>query len=58
VVVNEVLAHTDPPALDAVELHNPAAVDAPVGGWYLTDDAGQPMKYRIPAGTVVPAGGY
>jgi hypothetical protein len=58
VVVNEVLAHTDPPALDAVELYNPGSVDAPIGGWFLTDDLSRPRKYRVPSGTVIPAGGY
>lgn len=58
VVVNEILAHTDLPALDAVELHNPGGVDAPIGGWFLTDDLSRPKKYRVPSGSVIPAGGY
>ncbi len=58
VVVNEVLAHTTAPAPDWVELHNPSDTDAAVGGWFLTDDRNEPAKYRIPAGTVIPAGGY
>ncbi|MEI6343038.1 MAG: lamin tail domain-containing protein [Verrucomicrobiota bacterium] len=58
VIVNEVLAHTDPPALDAVELFNPNPVVAPVGGWWLTDDPSRPAKYRIPAGTQLPPGGW
>ncbi|MFM8357042.1 MAG: lamin tail domain-containing protein, partial [Verrucomicrobiota bacterium] len=58
VQVHEILAHTDPPQQDAVELFNPAAVEAPVGGWFLTDDPGLPAKYRIPPGTVIPPGGW
>lgn len=58
VLVHEVLAHTDPPALDAIELFNPNDVPAPVGGWWLTDDPARPAKYRIPAGTTIPAGGW
>ncbi len=58
VVIHEVLAHTDLPAVDAIELFNPSATPAPIGGWYLSDDAGTPRKYRIPAGTTVPAGGF
>lgn len=56
--VNEVLAHTDPPLVDGVELFNPNSVPAPIGGWWLTDDRGTPRKYRIPAGRTIPPGGY
>jgi hypothetical protein len=65
VVVNEVLAHTDPPLEDAIELHNTTLTAIDVGGWYLSDamDLLDPTraslkKYRIPGGTVIPAGGY
>ncbi len=58
IVVNEVLTHTDPPQRDAVELHNPTSADVDLSGWFLTDDAAAPTKYRIPNGTLLPAGGY
>lgn len=58
IVVNEVLTHTDPPQRDAVELHNPTNADMDLSGWFLTDDAAAPTKYRIPNGTLLPAGGY
>lgn len=58
VIVNEVLTHTDLPQLDSVELFNPAATNVNLGGWFLTDDFYAPKKYRIPDGTVIPAGGY
>lgn len=58
ILINEVLAHTDPPQQDAIELHNAAATTANVGGWFLSDDAATPRKYRIPNGTAIPAGGY
>lgn len=57
VVVNEVLAHTDPPSLDAIELVNLGDRPVDIGGWWLTDDAGAPRKYRIPNGKILPAGG-
>jgi len=57
VVINELLAHTDPPQLDSVELHNPTAQAADVSGWFLTDNANEPKKFRLPAGSVIPAGG-
>ncbi len=59
VVISEVLASSDPPYEDAIELHNPSvegAVD--VGGWYLSDDRDEPRKFRIPDGTIIEPGGY
>ncbi|HWI56019.1 MAG TPA: lamin tail domain-containing protein, partial [Bacillota bacterium] len=58
IVINEVLTHTDPPQLDAVELFNPTATNVNVAGWYLTDDAAYPWKYRIPTNTIIASGGY
>ncbi|MBN8246839.1 MAG: lamin tail domain-containing protein, partial [Verrucomicrobia bacterium] len=58
VVINELLSHTDFPVLDQVELHNPTATPADVGGWFLTDDRRTAKKYRIPGPRVIPAGGY
>jgi hypothetical protein len=58
IVINEVLSHTDPPAKDAIELHNSETSPADVGGWWLSDDSVDAAKFRIPAGTVIPGGGY
>ncbi len=58
VVVNEVLTHTDDPLVDSIELHNPTGEDIPVGGWWLSDSNGDMLKFQIPAGVIVPAGGY
>ena len=58
VLVNDVLAHTDPPYQDGIELYNAGDAPADVGGWLLTDDRSVPRKYRIPTGTVVAASGY
>jgi hypothetical protein len=58
IVINEVLAHTDPPLLDSIELFNPTASLANIGGWYLSDDPAVPKKYRIPTGTNLVAGGF
>ena len=44
VQVSEVLAHTDLPQWDAVELVNPGDVPAEIGGWFLTDDRSDPKK--------------
>ena len=58
VVINEALTHTDPPEVDAVELHNPTATAVDLAGWFLTDDRRQPRKYVMPPGTVIPPFGY
>jgi len=43
---------------DWVELYNTDATAVNIGGWYLSDDPGNPKKWQIPAGTTVPAGGH
>jgi hypothetical protein len=58
VVVNEVLANSPGAAGDWIELRNTTAAAIDVSGWYLSDSAGDLLKFRIPAGTVIPANGY
>ena len=58
VYVHEVLAHSDPPLTDGIELSNPNAIPANIGGWFLSDDLATPKKFRIPDGTTIPAGGF
>ena len=58
VVVNEVLTHTDPPLSDSIELFNATESALDIGGWFLSDAKSNYRKYRIPANTVLPAGGY
>lgn len=57
-VINEVLAHSDVPLEDAVEIRNLTGTDVAVGGWWLTDDKNTPYKYGLPPGLVVPANGF
>lgn len=58
IAINEVLAHTDPPQEDAVELINVTTNAIDIAGWYLSDDSVERKKYRFPTNSVVPAGGY
>ena len=58
VVINEALTHTDLPAVDAIELYNPTPSAVNIGGWFLTDDALVPWKFRIPDGTTIDTGAY
>lgn len=57
VVINEFLAHTDPPDYDYVELYNHANQPVDVSGCILTDDS-TTNKFVIPAGTSIPARGF
>ena len=56
--VNEILAHTDPPEKDSIELFNPNDSALDVSGWFLTDSMAMPAKYRIPPGTILPPRGF
>jgi hypothetical protein len=58
VVVNELLARPAAGGADWIELHNPGAGAVAIGGWWLSDELRTPEKYQIPAGTIIPAGGY
>jgi hypothetical protein len=60
IVINEVLARTVAPVQlsDSIELHNTTETAIDIGGWYLSDSIDDPLAFAIPAGTVVPAGGY
>lgn len=58
IVINELLAHTDPPLEDAIELHNVTDQAIDIGGWYLSSQRAQPTRFRIPKPWVVPARGY
>jgi len=56
VVLNEVLPGAAGEGF--VEFYNSTAAAVNLGGYYLTDTAGNLRKYRIPAGFLVPTGGF
>jgi hypothetical protein len=65
VVINEFVASNQSGAQDEsggfadwVELHNTSAQAVSLGGWYLSDDQSNPLRWRIPSGISIPAGGY
>lgn len=58
IVVNEILAHTDPPLEDAVEFYNLTSSPIDISGWWLSNDRDKPQKYRIPNNTIIPANGF
>lgn len=57
VVINEILAHTDEPQYDYVELFNYSGTPIDVSGLVLTDDA-ETNKFILPPNTVIPAAGF
>jgi hypothetical protein len=58
VVINEILAHTDLPLEDAVELYNLSTQAVDIGGWYLSDSQSDLKRYRIPDNTLIQGQGY
>ena len=58
ILVNEVLTNSLFPQVDAIELYNPNPEAFDLSGWFLTDDLGQPEKYRIPDNTTIPGNGF
>ena len=57
VLINEVLAHTDDPVLDFIELYNYSDQDVNLSGCHLSDDPDE-HRYTFPEGTVIPARGF
>jgi len=58
ILINEALTATVLPERDVIELFNPTAAGANIGGWFLTDEPDTPKKFRIPDGTSISAGGF
>ena len=58
VVINEVLANSDELELDAIELRNTTGEAIDISGWFLSDSAGDYLKYEVPTGTILAPGGY
>lgn len=54
ILINEYLAHTDPPLLDYIELYNRGLTSVNLSGFWLTDDPST-NKFRIPDGTTLGA---
>jgi len=65
VALNEVMSDNASSATDEVgdyedwlELHNRGDGEAAIGGWLLTDDISLSVAWALPAGVVIPAGGF
>ncbi len=57
VCINEILAHTDLPDFDYVELYNHSASAVNISGCILTDDP-DTNRFIVPMGTSIPARGF
>jgi hypothetical protein len=64
IYINEVLAHTDEPQVDTLELYNPGQAAVDLTAWCVSDDKDNVRKYCVPAPVggaprpVIAAGGY
>jgi len=67
IVINELMASSDSLSNlpdeygeydDWVELYNSSSSNFDLGGYHITDDSAEPLKWQIPTGTNVPANGY
>jgi hypothetical protein len=56
--ISEVMAHSHGGDPDWIELYNTTGSNIDIGGWYLSDDDNEPLKYRFATGTTIPANGY
>lgn len=57
IVINEILAHTDEPEYDFIELYNTSAADLDIGGAWLSDSVST-NKFQIPNGTTISGHGF
>lgn len=58
VLINEVLAHSDAPAVDVIELYNGSGASVDLSGWWLSDSATDLFKYQFGPGSSIAAGSY
>ena len=65
IVINEFMASNSSTVQDEagqyddwIELYNTNDFPVNIGGFFMSDNATNPGKWEIPAGTVIPAGGY
>lgn len=58
VVISEVLAHTDLPDMDYIELQNLSSTNVDISGWFITDNFFAPGKFIVPSGTVLGPGEF
>ncbi|MFC2138953.1 lamin tail domain-containing protein, partial [Bacteroidota bacterium] len=55
--ITEVLANSEDPYVDAIEIYNPTKGDIDISGWYLTDEKDELQKWQVPEGTIISSKG-
>ncbi len=58
IVINEVLSNTTQAVGQWIELANTGATPVDISLWYLSNSSTDLTRFQIPAGTVIPAGGF
>lgn len=58
VEITEVLANSEFPLMDAIELYNPTNSDIDISNWFLSDEKDTPNKWTIPVGTIIHSQDY
>ena len=58
VKINELLAHSHTVPSDWIELHNTTSEPINIGGWFLSDNDNNFMKYEIAENTIIDPCGY
>ena len=58
VVISELLANSAGLGPDWIELQNTTDSAVDLGGWFLSDESDNPIKYEVAPGTTLPAQGY
>jgi hypothetical protein len=58
VIISEVLAHTDPPLEDAIEIQNTNSASVNITGWFLSDSKNNLRRYQITNAITIPSGGF
>jgi hypothetical protein len=58
IIINELLAHSDDPFVDTIELYNTSDLPVDISGWFLSDSASDLASYQIPAMAPIPSGGF
>lgn len=55
---NSIILDEDGDTSDWIELFNPSDNDINIGDYYLSDSKSNPLKWRFPSNTILPANGY
>ena len=58
IVVNEILANTNVPDVDLIELYNPTGASVDISGWWLSNDLNDLDRFILPPNPVIAADGY